>query len=132
MFYPFKPQRQPRQFSSDAGADQLATRIFFKSLKLQRKCADYLSEIAKRLPCKTLKTTLMAMAIAAGSYSLFLIVSGVFGKPAGHVFQRVIIELPPASQAAARQAKEQYFNAYLDSLEKAFIRDSINESNPKK
>lgn len=132
MFYPFKPERQPRQSSSDAGADQLATRIFFKSLALQRKCADYLSEKAKKLPGKTLKTTLIAMAIAAGSYSLFLIASGVLGKPAEHVFQKVITELPSVSQAAARQAKEQAFNAYLDSLEKAFIRDSINDSNSKK
>ena len=132
MFYPFKPDRRPRQSSGDAGTDQLATRIFHKSLKLQRKCADYLSEKAKKLPGKTLKTTLIAMAIAAGSYCLFLIACGVLGKPAGHVFQSVITERPTASQAATRQAKEQVFNAYLDSLEKAFIRDSINESNPKK
>jgi hypothetical protein len=40
--------------------------------------------------------------------------------------------LAPDQAAASRQRKQQAFEAYLDSLEKAFIRDSIIQSNHKK
>lgn len=130
MFYPFKPEKQPRPVKSDPVTDQLATRIFSRSLKLQKKCAEYLSEKAKKVPVKTLKVTLLVIAITASSYSLFLIASGFSGKPPESVFLRQKTQLPPADNAASRQKKQQAFEAYLDSLEKAFIRDSINSIQP--
>ena len=130
MFYPFKPEKQPRPVESDPVTDQLATRIFSRSLKLQRRCADFLNEKFKRLPTGRLKVLFLTITISAGSYSLFLIASGIWGKPPEGVFLRQKTQLPPTDNAASRQKKQQAFEAYLDSLEKAFIRDSINSIQP--
>jgi len=130
MFYPFKPGRKPRHAKIDPARDQLAERIVGRSLQLQRKCADFLGQKTKRLPAKSLKTTLIAIAIAAGSYSLFLIASGFWGKPPENVFLWEKAQLPPTETAASRLRRHQAFEAYLDSLEKAFIRDSINSIQP--
>lgn len=130
MFYPFKPGKQPRQIKSDPSTDQLTTRIFSRSLKLQRRCADFLNEKFKRLPTRQLKVIFLTITITAGSYSLFLIASSFWGKPPESVFLRDKTHLPPADKAASRQRKKQAFEAYLDSLEKEFIRDSINSIQP--
>jgi len=129
MFYPFKPGKR-RPIKSDPSTDQLATRIFSRSLKLQRRCADLLNEKFKRLPTRRLKVLFFTIAIAASSYSLFLIAGGFWGKPPESVFLREKTHLPPTDNAASRQRKQQAFQAYLDSLEKEFIRDSINSIQP--
>lgn len=130
MFYPFKPEKQPRPPKSDPATEQLATRIFSRSLKLQRRCADFLNEKFERLPTGRLKVLFLTIVIAAGLYSLFLIASGFWGKPPESVFLRQKTQLPPADNGASRQRKQQAFEAYLDSLEKEFIRDSINSIKP--
>lgn len=131
MFYPFKPGRRPRPVNSDPVTDQLAGRIVNESLRLQRRCADFLNAKTRKLPAKSLKTILITVTIAAGSYSLFLIVSGFWGKPPESVLPRAkMLILAPDQAAASRQRKQQAFEAYLDSLEKAFIRDSINSIQP--
>jgi hypothetical protein len=130
MFYPFKPGKQPRPIKSDPSTDQLATRIFSRSLKLQRRCADFLNEKFKRLPTRRLKVLFFTIAMAAGSYSLFLISSSFWDKPVESLFLREKTQLPPTDNAASRQSRQRAFEAYLDSLEKAFIRDSINSIQP--
>jgi hypothetical protein len=130
MFYPFKPGRGSKPIKSDPATDQLADRIFSRLLKQQRKCADFLNEKFKRLPTGRLKVLFFTIAIAAGSYSLFLIAGSFWGKPPESVFLRQKTQLPPTDNAALRQKKQQAFEAYLDSLEKAFIRDSINSIQP--
>jgi hypothetical protein len=72
----------------------------------------------------------MMITVAAGSYSLFLIAGGFWGKPPENVFLWQKTQLPPADQANSRQRKQQDFELYLDSLEKAFIHDSINSIQP--
>ena len=130
MSYPFKPGKQPRPIKSDPSTDQLATRIFSRSLKLQRKCADFLNEKFTRLPTRQLKVIFLTITIAAGSYNLFLIAGDFWGKPPESVFFGQKTQLPPPDNAASRQRKQQAFAAYLDSLEKEFIRDSINSIEP--
>lgn len=130
MFYPFKPEKQPRSTKNDPATEQLATRIFSRSLKLQRRCADFLNEKFKRLSTGRLKVLFFTIAIAAGSYSLFLIASGFWDKPPESVFLRERTQLPPTDNSLSRQTKQQAFEAYLDSLEKQFIRDSIISIQP--
>jgi hypothetical protein len=130
MLYPFKPGKQLRGTKTDPATDQLAETIVSRSLKLQRRCADFLNEKFKRLPTGRLKVLFLTIAIAAGLYSLFLFASGFWGKPPESVFLRQKTQLPPTDNAASRQRKQQAFAAYLDSLEKEFIRDSINSIEP--
>lgn len=125
MFYPFKPGKGYGLRRGDAGNDQLAESIFKRALNVQRRCADFLGRKAAKLPIRGLKAALVVITFAAGCYCCYLIAGGFWGVPT--IFPALKTQVPPR----ARSEKQQAFQAYLDSLEKAFAQDSIRNSNIK-
>jgi len=125
MFYPFKPGRGHGLRGGGAGTDQLAQSIFKKALNVQRRCADFLGRKAAKLPLRGLKAALLVVTFAAGCYCCYLIAGGMQG--AADIFPALKTRVSPR----ARSEKQQAFQAYLDSLEKAFAKDSIRSSTQK-
>lgn len=117
MFYPFKPardsQRQLRQ----------QNKLHGKMVKIQRLWADRLNEHARKLGPRRLQAILIATGLAAAACAAGLIYRGIIAEKLSiHRF-----ELPGSFSVPGKQ---QALDFYLDSLEKAFIFDSIQESKP--
>jgi hypothetical protein len=123
MFYPFKPGKGHSLPTGGASTDQLATSIFKRALNVQRRCADFLGQKAAKLPLKRLKAALLVITLAGVCYCCYLIAGGFWGAP-----RAIAPALKTQVSARSRSEKQQAFQAYLDSLEKAFAKDSIRSS----
>ena len=125
MFYPFKPARGSRP-----QARQLS-KLHAKIAKVQRLWADRLNERARKLGPGRLKVLLIVTGITATAAAAGLIYRGI--TPQELTIQRFELPTPvlpgwiqlPESPSGLRA-----MDFYLDSLEKAFIFDSIQNSKP--
>lgn len=125
MFYRFKPapSRKPQgpQFQ----------KLQVKIATIQREWANRLNNRARKLPARRLKAVLIAAGLAASGAAAGLIYRGV--NPPKLTIHRFDLGLPALSgsiSASESPAKQQALDLYLDSLEKAFILDSIQNTKP--
>lgn len=125
MFYRFKPapRREPagRQFQ----------KLQAKIISIQRAWASRLSNRAQKLSARKLKALLIAAGLAASGAAAGLIYRGVTTQKL--TIHRFDISLPALSgsiSASESPSKQQALDWYLDSLEKAFIFDSIQNTKP--
>ena len=123
MFYRFKPGRAPRP--QDPNASKLQAKI----TAIQRDWANRLNSRARRLPPKRLKILFaIAGALACGA-AAFLIYRGV--NPNNLTVHRFNLTLPTLFESISvpeSPARQQALDMYLDSLERAFILDSIQNA----
>lgn len=125
MFYPFKPAR-----GSQPQARQLS-KLHAKISRAQRLWADRLNERARKLGPRRLKVLLFATGLAAAACAAGLIYRGIIPQELTiHRFQLPMPALPGLIHVPESPGKQQALDFYLDSLEKAFIFDSIQNSKP--
>lgn len=125
MFYPFKPAR-----GSQPQARQLS-KLHAKIARAQRLWADRLNERARKLGPRRLKVLLFATGLAAAACAAGLIYRGIIPeKLTIHRIELPMSFLPGSISVPESPDKQQALDCYLDSLEKAFIFDSIQHSKP--
>ncbi|HWV32018.1 MAG TPA: hypothetical protein VN038_20300 [Dyadobacter sp.] len=125
MFYPFKPARGSRP-----QARQLS-KLHAKIAKAQRLWADRLNERARKLSPGRLKVLLIVTGFAATAAAAGLIYRGIIPQELTiHRFELPTPVLPGLIHVPESPGKQQALDFYLDSLEKAFIFDSIQNSKP--
>ncbi|MGX5857962.1 hypothetical protein ACWKW6_30175 [Dyadobacter jiangsuensis] len=126
MFYRFKPARGSQPQAAQQG------KLHAKIARIQRLWADRLNERARRLGPARLKAILIATGLAAATAAAGLIYRGIIpGELTIHRFALTMPTLPALIQVPESPGKQQALDFYLDSLEKAFILDSIQNSKPK-
>lgn len=126
MFYPFKPacRRQPQRAP--------LSKLHAKTAKIQRQWADRLNEHARKLGPAKLKVILTLTGFAAAVAAAGLIYRGIIPeKPVNHRFELPMPALRGWIHVPESPGKQQALDFYLDSLEKAFIFDSIQNTKPK-
>lgn len=125
MFYRFKPARSQQPQTTQP------TRLQTKIAKMQRLWADRLNERARKLDPARLKVMLIAMGLAAVAAAAGLIYRGIIPeKLTIHRIELPMSFLPGSISVPESPDKQQALDCYLDSLEKAFIFDSIQHSKP--
>ena len=125
MFYRFKPS------SSQQPAGRQFQKLQAKIISIQRAWANRLNHRAQRLSARRLKAVLIATGLAASAAAAGLIYYGV--NPPKLTLHRFELSLPAISgsiSAAESSSKQKALDQYLDSLEKAFILDSIQNTKP--
>jgi len=125
MFYPFKPSpvRQP----PGPRADRLSEKI----TSIQRRWADRLNTSARNLPAEKLKALLILTGVLACGVAAGLLYGGL--SPQKLTIHRFELSLPGLLEPISvpeSPAKQQALDQYLDSLEKAFILDSLQNYKP--
>ncbi|MCF0075396.1 hypothetical protein LZD49_33265 [Dyadobacter sp. CY261] len=121
MFYPFKPSRSRRLHSAHS------QRLNEKIAAMQRAWAKRLNARARKLPAKRLKILLALAGIIACAVSAGLIYRGISAQQLTlHRFDLPMLFEPVSVPEGPRM--QQALEKYLDSLEKAFILDSIQNA----
>jgi hypothetical protein len=125
MFYPFKPAR------SHKPPGPHFQKLQAKIMSIQREWANRLNNRAQRLPARKLKAVLIAAGLAATAAAAGLIYRGITAqKLTIHRFDLSLPALFASISVPESPAKQQALDWYLDSLEKAFIFDSIQNTKP--
>lgn len=125
MFYRFKPA--PRREPQGQPLQKLQAKI----ISIQRGWANRLNNRAQRLPARRLKALLIAAGLAASGAAAGLIYRGVTTqKLTIHRFDLSLPALSGSISVPESPSKQQGLDWYLDSLEKAFIFDSIQNTKP--
>ncbi|GGH20288.1 hypothetical protein GCM10007423_00620 [Dyadobacter endophyticus] len=125
MFYRFKPSR------SQQPAGRQYQKLQAKIISIQRAWANRLNSRAQRLSARRLKAALIASGLAASAAAAGLIYYGI--NPPKLTLHRFELSLPAISGSNAvpeSPLKQQALDQYLDSVEKAFILDSIQNTKP--
>lgn len=125
MFYRFKPSPVRQPPSPRAG------RLSEKINSFQRRWANRLNTAAAHMPAAKLKALLILMGVLACVSAAGLLYNGL--SPQKLTIHRFELSLPGLLEPISvpeSPAKQQALDQYLDSLEKAFILDSIQNSKP--
>lgn len=125
MFYRFKPAR------SQQPAGRQYQKLQAKIISIQRAWANRLNSRAQRLSARRLKVVLIASGLAASAAAAGLIYYGI--NPPKLTLHRFELSLPAISGSISvpeSPLKQQALDQYLDSVEKAFILDSIQNTKP--
>jgi len=125
MFYNFNAHRAKKSDSKPAPAP--AKRIFQKLLFLQRSWADFMDRSASRLSFGWLKALSASVLTVAAAYSLYLTADGL-SAVSGFSSASEVHQIWPLDDFVEKQKVRQHsrLELYLDSLEKALIKDSLN------
>lgn len=128
MFYRFKPSRKPAAIHAASG--KAARLIFQKIARIQRRVAGGLNLYYKRQSQQKLKTFWLLFAASGLAAAGSLVFQGFTGSSLSSPMTagrgNGPGSLPVAGPSNLRQLM---MELYLDSLEKAFIQDSIRISN---
>ena len=131
MFYPFNQHKQQnKQSASRPHSDRLAEGIASRWLKWQRRFSDAVNAQINRLSSGWQKSLFYSVIATAGLYSLYLIICGFSPGFSAQLFPSLSKPQLPMLQGRDKLLvnDQQLFQAYLDSLENAFILDSIQQS----
>ncbi|OJV15878.1 MAG: hypothetical protein BGO21_30355 [Dyadobacter sp. 50-39] len=119
MFYRFKPGRAHRSKTTASPREN--------HVPIARRLAAYLGRHAEKLPAKKLKMLLVATGAGACAAAAMLVFEGFKQDQNGRfdfelpgIFQRITVPDGPSRQQAT--------DDYLDSLQKAFLQDSIQNA----
>jgi len=125
MFYRFKPARSHKRPGPQF------QKLQAKIISIQRKWANHLNNRARMLPTKRLKAMLIVTALTATAAAASLIYRGITAhKPTIHRFDLRLPLMSGSISVPESPAKQQALDWYLDSLEKAFLFDSIQNAKP--
>lgn len=125
MFYSFKPS--PGQQPPAQQPGKLAEKI----TSIQRRWANRLNAGAGKLSAKKLKGLLILTGGLASVAAAALVFTGL--SPQKLTIHRLELNLPGMIEPIAvpeSPARQQALDQYLDSLEKAFILDSLQNTQP--
>lgn len=126
MFYPFKPAKSP-EFSKRNSQNLEET---IRSVK--RKWACRLQERSVKLAPKRLRAILILSGLIASATAGALLYRGLTGQPPViHRFNLSIPSLAEPISVPKGPSRQQALDDYLDSLEKSFILDSLQNSKPR-
>lgn len=128
MFYKFNAlrARKPAQKTDY----KLAGKIFQKLISLQRSWASYMGSRAEKLTCGWLKVFCVTVITVSTSYCAYLIFEGFISlnKTGTSARQGHIWAFDPFGIKEQLRAQTE-LNNYLDSLENAVLKDSLNQLN---
>lgn len=125
MFYPFKPAKSPDSSKNDL--QNIEERI----RRVKRKWASRLQERSGKLAPKRLRAILILSGLIASATAGALLYRGLTGQPP--VIYRFNLSFPSLAEPISvpkGPSRQQALDDYLDSLEKAFILDSLQNSKP--
>ena len=128
MFYRFNAHRA--RTPVEKSDNKLARQIYQKLISMQRSWAALMSAGAEKLSYQWLKALCITVISVSSGYALFLIYDGFisFNRPLTNVRPEHIWPFDPYGIKAQLRAKTR-LSLYLDSLDKAVIKDSLNQFN---
>lgn len=127
MFYDFNRQKQHAVKSEPVAMDELVRRYNQHRKAGQRHLANQMSARLSRLPI-TLQRALFFIGLVIGTgYCIYLILPNSF-RQQGKQSLPELTNSHRTIQAVSPSPMQQALEQYLDSLEKAFIADSIFQS----
>lgn len=123
MFYSFKPDPRARA-ASGAGPEQ-------KTSALLRKLCLHLNGYAQKVSSKKLKVIFCAAGAFSCAAAGLLVYGGVFDEPARNSgFDLQLPQVFGSISVPESLSRQQALDDYLDSLQKAFLKDSIQNAQP--
>jgi hypothetical protein len=127
MFYNFNRHKQKASPLGGPETEASALKIGEEIKAKQRKLAEWLNEGMSGLPAPWQRAIHFAILGSGVAYCIWLTLPDAHGDKESHMFQSLVGTTSPV-RAAAPSPEQQAFQIYLDSLEKAFIADSIYHS----
>ncbi|MCF0059868.1 hypothetical protein MUK70_11520 [Dyadobacter chenwenxiniae] len=127
MFYNFNRHKQKTSPAAVTETEAAAVKIAGKIKAKQRKLADWMNQEMSGLPVRWQKAILFAILGLGVAYCIWLTIPYSHTDKESHTFQSLVGKTS-SIKAATPSPKQQAFENYLDSLEKAFIADSIYHS----
>ena len=127
MFYRFNAHRQRPLQDQRSG---LATQIFQKLTFLQRRWTRVMAQAAQKLSFGWLKALCLTVIAVSSGYCIYLLFDGFHSmhEPLESGRSQIFLFDPYGLKAQLRARS--HLDHYLDSLEKALIKDSLNQINP--
>ena len=128
MFYKFNAHRARKP--AEKANSKLARQIFQKLITVQRFWASYMGSRAEKLTSRWLKALSVTVITVCSSYCAYLIYEGFISlnKTGADARQSHIWAFDPFGIKEQLRAQTE-LNNYLDSLENAVIKDSLNQLN---
>ena len=128
MFYKFNAHRARKP--AEKPDYKLARQIFQKLITMQRCWASYMGSRAEKLTCGWLKALCITVITVSSSYCAYLIFEGFISlnKTGADARQGPIWPFDPYGIKEQLRSKSR-LSIYLDSLENAVIKDSLNQLN---
>lgn len=128
MFYRFNAHRARKPVeTSDC---RLARKIYQKLIFMQRSWANLMSAGAERLGYHWLKALCITVISVSTGYSVYLICDGLISsnRPLANIRTQHIFPFDPYGIKEQLRAKNK-LSLYLDSLDNAVIKDSLDQFN---
>jgi hypothetical protein len=127
MFYDFNKHQRLATSSPSTGIGDLSEKLRQLNYAARKRLSNKMGRTISRLPMRLQKILFLAVAGIGVGYCICLILPNSFL----HQGEQSLLKLTSSHQtiqAAVPSPKQQAFEQYLDSLEKAFIADSIFQS----
>jgi hypothetical protein len=128
MFYRFNAHRARKPVESSE--NRLARQIYQKLISLQRSWAGLMGAGAEKLTSGWLKILCVTVITVSSGYSAYLIFEGFISINEPFTYGQALHLWPFDPYGTKQQLRAKAsFNLYLDSLENAVNKDSLNQSN---
>ena len=127
MFYNFNRHKKEAAHRANPQTDELAAKIARQCQAAQRKIADRINKKVSKLTIRCQRVIFLILLTSGTAYCIYLTLPNAHEKMISEFLQDSTGK-SQTIQAAAPSPMQQAFLNYLDSLESAFIADSIYQS----
>lgn len=126
MFYNFNAHRAKKNVQPDTTKDKMALAVAAKIKWVQTRFANYAGKLTSKFSRSQLRQLLLSFCIVSSGFCLYMLAEGISGSKSPEISFESLRSVRPFDHY--QTAQNRHAAAYLDSLEKAFISDSINSS----
>lgn len=127
MFYDFNKHKRQAATSPPVEMNDLGEKFRQRSNAARKRLSDQMGRSVSCLPIQLQKAVFLTLAGIGVVYCICLILPNSFLRSIDHTVPG-ILRSHETIQAATPSPKQQAFEQYLDSLERAFVADSIFQS----